>query len=84
MRQENLYETIHAQPFRPFALVTADGSKIEVRHPELIAYFRGARTAVVLGQDESIKIVDLALVTTIEIGPPVPVGPFAPEPNGGA
>jgi hypothetical protein len=24
MRQENLYETIHAQPFRPFTLVMAD------------------------------------------------------------
>ena len=82
MRQEELYETIHTQPFRPFLLVTADGSRIEVRHPELIAYFKGSRTAVVLGLDGSIKIVDVALITTIDIGPPVPDGPIAPEPNG--
>jgi len=82
MRQENLYETIHAQPFRPFTLVTADGSRIEISHPEFIAHFKGARTALVLGEDESIKIVDVALITTIEMGPPVPAGPIAPEPNG--
>jgi hypothetical protein len=84
MRQENLYETIHAQPFRPFVLVTADGSKIEVPHPEMIAFFKGSRTALVLGKDESAKIVDVALVTTIEMGPPVPAGQVAPEPDGGA
>jgi hypothetical protein len=82
MRQEELYETIHVQPFRPFTLVTADGSRIEVRHPELIAHFKGARRALVLGEDQSIKIVDVALITTIDIGPPIPAGPIAPEPNG--
>ena len=83
MRQENLYETIHAQPFRPFVLVTADGSKIEVPHPEFIAHFQGSRTALVLGRDESARYVDIALVTTIEFGPPVPAGTIAPEPDGG-
>ena len=84
MRHENLYETIHAQPFRPFTLVTADGSRIEVPHPELIAYFKGSRTAFVLGRDESGTFVDVALVTKIEFGPPVPAGTIAPEPDGGA
>jgi hypothetical protein len=82
MRQENLYQTIHAQPFRPFKLVMADGSRIDVPHPEFIAHFQGSRTALVLGQDESVRIVDVALVTTIELGPPVAAGTIAPEPNG--
>lgn len=82
MRAENLQEVIRAAPFRPFALCLADGSKVHVPHPEWIAHPPQARTAVVMGPDESVRIIDVALVLEIQIGPPVPAGPITPEPDG--
>ena len=37
MRTENLREVIHAAPFRPFALCLADGTRVDVPHPDFIA-----------------------------------------------
>jgi hypothetical protein len=74
MRAENLHEVIHAAPFRPFALCLADGSRVNVPHPDFIAYPPGERTAVVFGRDGSLHIVDVMLVAKIEIGPPAAAG----------
>ncbi len=72
MKAESLYEVIHAVPFRPFYLMLADGTRVEVPHPEYIMQPPGARTAIVMGQDESVRILDVALVLGIEHGPPEP------------
>jgi hypothetical protein len=74
MRAENLHEVIHAAPFRPFAICLANGTRVDVIHPDFIAHPTGARTAAVFGRDESIRIVDLMLVTKIEIGLPAASG----------
>ena len=66
MRAEDLQEAIHAQPFRPFAIVGADGKHISVRHPEWITH-RG-RTAAVIDQDERLHIIDVMLVQRLEVG----------------
>ena len=66
MRTENLQEVIHAAPFRPFALSMADGTRIDVPHPDFIAHPPGARTAVVVGSDESLHIIDVMLVSKID------------------
>jgi hypothetical protein len=65
---------MHAAPFRPFALCLADGSRVEVPHSDFIAHPPGARTAVVVGGDESLQIIDVMLVAKIEIRPPAPAG----------
>jgi hypothetical protein len=83
MRTENLQEAVKAAPFRPFTMRLADGSMVEVKHPEWIAHPSGTRTAVVMGPDGSVKIIDVALILSIEQGPPVPAGTVAPDPNGG-
>jgi hypothetical protein len=72
MRSESLYEAIHAVPFRPFQLMLGDGTRVDVPHPECIAHPSGARTAVVMGQDESVRILDVDLVLGIEHAPLVP------------
>jgi hypothetical protein len=72
MRVETLHEAIQAVPFQPFYLMLADGTRLHVPDPESIAHPSGARTAVVMGQDESVRILDVALVLGIEHGPPVP------------
>jgi hypothetical protein len=83
MRAENLHEAIHAEPFRPFTLMLADGTRLHVPHPESILHPQKARTAVVMSQDESIRILDVALVLGVELAPPIPAGSIAPGPNGG-
>jgi len=83
VRAENLQEVIHAEPFRPFTLCLANGSRVFVPHPEWILHHSGGRTAVFMGQDESLRIIDVALVLELELGPPVPAGSLAPDPSGG-
>jgi hypothetical protein len=74
MRAEELREVIHAAPFRPFALCLADGTRVDVPHPDFIAHPPGGRTAVVVGVDESLHIIDVMLVSTIEVKPPAAAG----------
>ena len=38
MRTETLHEVLHAAPFRPFTLCLADGARVDVPHPDLIAH----------------------------------------------
>jgi hypothetical protein len=82
MRKEDLQDLVRAAPFRPFALRLADGSQITIGHPEWIA-LRGGRTAVVLDPDDRVHLIDVMLAIKIEVDPPVPAGPIAPNPNGG-
>ncbi len=60
----NLYE---AQPFRPFVLHLADGRAIPVVHREFLASAPSGRTVVVYQPDDSFNVVDLLLVTDLEI-----------------
>jgi hypothetical protein len=82
VRTESLHETIHAQPFRPFALMLADGTRVPVAHPEWILHPPGARTAVVMEPNERVRILDVALVLGVELEPPLSAGTPAPDPNG--
>ncbi len=70
MKPDALLERIKAAPFRPFVLVTADGARFRVDHPEWIATV-GGRTAVVMDRDERTYFIDVALVTTVEVDSPV-------------
>lgn len=55
MPREAVNNTLHSQPFKPFAL-------------RLVS--QGGRTAVVNIEGEKLSIVDLGLVTTIELSSP--------------
>lgn len=59
-----LYE---AQPFRPFTLHLADGREIPVVHREFMASAPSGRTVIVYQPDDSFNIVDLLLVTDLEV-----------------
>ena len=82
MKAETLHEAIHAQPFRPFVLMLADGTRWEVTRPEWILHPEGARTAIVMAQDEGFRALDVGPLLGIEVAPPVAAGSPAPEPNG--
>lgn len=70
MTTEQLREVIDAQPFAPFALRLADGRSINVPHKEFISVHPRGRTAVVWNERGAGNIVDVMLVTNIELSPP--------------
>jgi hypothetical protein len=53
------------QPFEPFRIVAAGGSRYDVRHPENLATTGNGRIIVVAMQDYAATL-DLLLVTGIE------------------
>jgi len=53
------------QPFEPFRIVTANGSRYDVRHPENLAMTGNGRIVVVAMRDYAATL-DLLLVTGIE------------------
>jgi hypothetical protein len=63
-------ELYEAQPFRPFVMRLADGRNIPVRHPDFLMPAPSCRTLVVFQPDDSLNIVDVMLVTDLEIKRP--------------
>jgi hypothetical protein len=66
---EKMREAYKAQPFRPFVIHLATGSAIPVLSPEFIVAAPSGRTLVVFQQDDAMSIIDLLLVTHLEIKP---------------
>jgi hypothetical protein len=64
---ERFREVCHATPFRPFVLHLADGREVPVKHPDYVAATPTGRTVVMVQPDESLNIIDLFLVTDIEL-----------------
>jgi hypothetical protein len=67
MTTEALYKLHTARPFQPFAIRLGDGQRLPVSHPEMLAYAPRSRTATVYRDDGSFEIVDLLLVTGLEV-----------------
>ena len=69
---ETLHQAIHAVPFRPFALLLADGRSLPVPHPDFVAFNSTGRVAVVMDELDGAEYVDLLLVVSLSIeGKPV-------------
>lgn len=67
MTVEPLKSVMHAQPFRPFTIHMGDGRAFLVKHPDFIARSPSGRTVIVYGEDESHSILDMLLVTELEV-----------------
>jgi hypothetical protein len=67
MTIEQLRNVHQARPFRPFILHLADGRQLNVPHSEFLSHSPSGRTVIVHESDESYSIVDLLLVTRIEV-----------------
>jgi hypothetical protein len=72
MTAEKLLEVYDVQPFHPFTLHLADGRAITVRHREFMATAPAARTVVVFRPNGRMNIIDLELVTDVELRPSFP------------
>jgi hypothetical protein len=70
MTIEQVRRLYEAQPFRPFVMHMADGRNLPVAHREFLAISPSGRTVVIFQPDESFNIVDLLLVTDLELGHP--------------
>ena len=69
MTIEHLRNVHQARPFRPFAIHLADGRTLDVPHAEFLSHSPTGRTVIVYHGDESFSIIDLLLVTELEVRP---------------
>jgi hypothetical protein len=67
MTIEKVKELYSAQPFRPFVIHLADGRGIQVHHRDFIMAAPSGRTLYVSQPDDTLNIIDLLLVTDLEI-----------------
>ncbi len=67
MTIQQLKKVHGARPFRPYRIHIADGRSIDVQHPELLAHSPGGRTIAVAHPDDTFEILDLLLVTSLEV-----------------
>jgi hypothetical protein len=69
MTVQQLKDAYEAQPFRPFVIHLADGREIPVKSREFIITVPSGRTVFVAQSDDRVNIIDLLLVTDLELLP---------------
>ena len=69
MTVEQIKKLYNAQPFQPFVLHLADGREVSVPHREFIMVAPSGRILVVCLPDDTFDIIDLLLVTDVEVKP---------------
>jgi hypothetical protein len=67
MTNEQFRAMLHERPFRPFTIRMADGRSFEVAHPDFVALSRSGRTVIVSYGDDSHSVLDLLLMTELEV-----------------
>ena len=67
MTIEEVRKLYDAEPFHRFVLHLADGRRIGVEHREFMAMDPKGRTIVVYQPDDSFNVIDLLLVTDLEV-----------------
>lgn len=69
MTVEQMRAFYNAQPFRPFVIHLADGREVAVDHREFVMAAPSGRTVSVYQPDDTLNVIDLLLVTDLEIKP---------------
>jgi len=67
MKITKIREALHAEPFRPFWIHLADGGRLRVAHEDFVALDPAGRELIVYEPDSSHQIVDVMLVTRLEV-----------------
>ena len=70
MTVQQLDNAHRAAPFRPFTIHMGDNRTFHVPHPEYLSRSPSGRNVIVYGKDENFSILDLLLMTEVEIHPP--------------
>lgn len=74
MTADQLRAMREANPFRPFTIHLADGGSLAVPHRDFVSQSPGGRTIIVYRADEAFSVVDLYLVTELEVQAPADSG----------
>jgi hypothetical protein len=77
MKLEQLRDAMHAAPFQPFTIHTADGRSVHVPHPDFIALMGNGRSAIVTSPrnvSPSYLVIDVPLIAQLEIEGALPNG----------
>ncbi len=77
MTVEQLVNVLHAQPFRPFTIHMGDGRSFNVKHQDFLSRSETGRTVIVHGSNESFSVLDLLLMTDLEVHPQATPGTAA-------
>lgn len=85
MKLAEIKETLKTQPFAPFTIYLADGRNFHVPHREFIAHspVTETRTVIVFNADGSFDLIDIQLITSIQVHAPNSAAPPDPGSNGG-
>jgi hypothetical protein len=67
MTTEQFRATLHQTPFHPFKIRMADGRAFDVQHRDFVALSPSGRTVIVFGSDENYSILDLLLMSELEV-----------------
>jgi hypothetical protein len=67
MTIERFRDFYDAQPFQPFVIHLADGRHVPVHHRDFVMAAPSGRTVVVQQPDDTLNIIDLLLVTDLEV-----------------
>ena len=72
MTTEQFRATLHLQPFQPFKIWMADGRIFDVAHPDFVAQSHSGRTVIVFHPDENYGVLDLLLMTELQVANGLP------------
>lgn len=61
---KTIEDALHKRPFKPFRIHMDNGDKIEVKHPEVVAFSQSKNTAVVW-EGEHFHIVDISHIGSL-------------------
>jgi len=67
MTTEQFRATLQQLPFRPFTIRMADGRSFDVVHRDFVAQSPSGRTVIVFGSDEAYSVLDLLLMSELEV-----------------
>jgi len=67
MTSEHSKATIRQQPFRPFSIRMVDGRSFAVAYPDWVMVSPTGRTAIIFEKDDSYSVIDLALMSELEV-----------------
>jgi hypothetical protein len=71
MTIEQIRAVHQTRPFQPFTIHLADGRAVHVPHNDFLSHSPSWRTIIVYHPDDTFSIIDLLLVTELQIhGPP--------------
>ncbi len=69
MTIQQLRAAHRATPFKSFTVHMADGRSFNVPHPDFLFMSPSGRTVIIHQEDEEFNILDLLLMTEIEMNP---------------